>query len=228
MYSNNKGRKLIVLLFIFSIIFTILGSTFAYLTWVTSEEQRTTVSFKATGTFSCSARGGASITGSEVSLVPTTCNDSEHVIKKEISTNVRNNTTTSAYMNMWLEIDTLGSYLENNEDFKFVLTTNEDSCTTGVVSSGNFGELVEGDRLLLIEEKEFASSKEDAYYLWIWLDASETEIPPMEEETRQFELLLNGECSDKEVVEDFSVTSTNSYYQLVNATAENKDKIIRF
>ena len=218
----NKSKKTIFFLFIFFITLILLGGSYAYFVWYTTDDLLTSVTFNATGAFSCSARGGASITGSEVSLVPTTCEDSAHVIKKEISTNVKNITGTSAYMNMWLEIDTLGSYLSNNEDFKFVLTTSGDSCSTGVVSSGNFKELTQGGRVLLIEEKEFASSKEDAYYLWIWLDASETEIPPLEEDARSFELSLNGECSDKEVVEDFAVTNSSTNYQLLNVIAENK------
>ena len=83
MDNNNISKKIIRILMVLTIIFTIMGGTFAYLSWQTTSDQRTQISFTAKGSFSCSARGQTSITGDEVSLIPTTCSNSLHVVKNK-------------------------------------------------------------------------------------------------------------------------------------------------
>ena len=53
---------------VLTIIFTILGSSFAYLSWRTSEIERTEITFTATNGFSCSADGGGDITSGDVTI----------------------------------------------------------------------------------------------------------------------------------------------------------------
>ena len=149
----KKNKKLIIPLLLVGILVLIAGSTYAWLLWASSEEDKTNVTFTATSSFSCSATGVNTIDGSSVSLVPTDCTKEEnagHVIKKQINTSAMNNSGANAYMNMWLNIDELGSYLSDSDNFKYTLTTSSNNCATDVISSGNFKDLAPLGRLNIL------------------------------------------------------------------------------
>ena len=225
----KKNKKLIIPLLLVGILVLIIGSTYAWLIWVSSEEDKTNITFTATGSFSCSATGVNTIDGSNVTLVPTDCTKVEnigHVIKKEISTVSKNNSGTDAYMNMWLNVDGLGSYLANSDNFKYALTTTDNNCATDVVSTGNFKDLATGGRVNILESKKITSTENNTYYLWIWLDKAETTPPEVDETTRSFSLSLGGECTNQEVVDNFIVTNKEVNYQNVKLTANNTQRNI--
>ena len=52
---DNKNKKVIIIIIIFIAVLSIIGGTFAYWTWQTSELQKTNVTFTVTPTFSCAA-----------------------------------------------------------------------------------------------------------------------------------------------------------------------------
>ena len=225
----KKNKKLIIPLLLVGILVLIIGSTYAWLIWSSSEEDKTNITFTATGSFSCSATGVNTIDGSNVTLVPTDCTKVEnigHVIKKEISTVSKNNSSADAYMNMWLNVDGLGSYLANSENFKYALTTTDNNCATDVVSTGNFKDLATGGRVNILESKKITSTENNTYYLWIWLDEAETTPPEVDETTRSFSLSLGGECTNQEVVDNFIVTNKEVNYQNVKLTANNTQRNI--
>ena len=225
----KKNKKLIIPLLLVGILVLIIGSTYAWLIWVSSEEDKTNITFTATGSFSCSATGVNTIDGSNVTLVPTDCTKVEnigHVIKKEISTVSKNNSGTDAYMNMWLNVDGLGSYLANSDNFKYALTTTDNNCATDVVSTGNFKDLATGGRVNILESKKITSTENNTYYLWIWLDKAETTPPEVDETTRSFSLSLGGECTNQEVVDNFIVTNKEVNYQNIKLTANNTQRNI--
>ena len=225
----KKNKKLIIPLLLVGILVLIIGSTYAWLIWVSSEEDKTNITFTATGSFSCSATGVNTIDGSNVTLVPTDCTKVEnigHVIKKEISTVSKNNSSADAYMNMWLNVDGLGSYLANSDNFKYALTTTDNNCATDVVSTGNFKDLATGGRVNILESKKITSTENNTYYLWIWLDEAETTPPEVDETTRSFSLSLGGECTNQEVVDNFTVTNKEVNYQNVKVTANNTQRNI--
>lgn len=225
----KKNKKLIIPLLLVGILVLIIGSTYAWLIWSSSEEDKTNITFTATGSFSCSATGVNTIDGSNVTLVPTDCTKVEnigHVIKKEISTVSKNNSGTDAYMNMWLNVDGLGSYLANSDNFKYALTTTDNNCATDVVSTGNFKDLAAGGRVNILESKKITSTENNTYYLWIWLDKAETTPPEVDETTRSFSLSLGGECTNQEVVDNFIVTNKEVNYQNVKLTANNTQRNI--
>lgn len=225
----KKNKKLIIPLLLVGILVLIIGSTYAWLIWVSSEEDKTNITFTATGSFSCSATGVNTIDGSNVTLVPTDCTKVEnigHVIKKEISTVSKNNSGTDAYMNMWLNVDGLGSYLANSDNFKYALTTTDNNCATDVVSTGNFKDLAAGGRVNILESKKITSTENNTYYLWIWLDKAETTPPEVDETTRSFSLSLGGECTNQEVVDNFTVTNKEVNYQNIKLTANNTQRNI--
>ena len=225
----KKNKKLIIPLLLVGILALIIGSTYAWLIWSSSEEDKTNITFTATGSFSCSATGVNTIDGSNVTLVPTDCTKVEnigHVIKKEISTVSKNNSSADAYMNMWLNVDGLGSYLANSDNFKYALTTTDNNCATDVVSTGNFKDLATGGRVNILESKKITSTENNTYYLWIWLDEAETTPPEVDETTRSFSLSLGGECTNQEVVDNFIVTNKEVNYQNVKLTANNTQRNI--
>ena len=225
----KKNKKLIIPLLLVGILVLIIGSTYAWLIWSSSEEDKTNITFTAKGSFSCSATGVNTIDGSNVTLVPTDCTKVEnigHVIKKEISTVSKNNSGTDAYMNMWLNVDGLGSYLANSDNFKYALTTTDNNCATDVVSTGNFKDLAAGGRVNILESKKITSTENNTYYLWIWLDKAETTPPEVDETTRSFSLSLGGECTNQEVVDNFTVTNKEVNYQNVKLTANNTQRNI--
>ena len=190
----NKKKKVMGVLFTLTIIFTIIGSTFAYLSWSSSEEQKTNVTFTKGEGFICSVNGGGNITTGEVILMPTVVNDSttSYYIKRTITVNPTiTDSLLLIYMDLWLDINSLGTGLSNSLNFKYALTTSSTSPTTGVVSSGNFNGKIAGDKVNLLTSKEYTATTTDTYYLWIWLDAEETSSDTM---NQSFSLSLNGSC----------------------------------
>ena len=190
----DKKKKVMGVLFTLTIIFTIIGSTFAYLSWSSSEEQKTNVTFTKGEGFSCSVNGGGNITTGEVILMPTVVNDSttSYYIKRTITVNPTiTDSLLPIYMDLWLDINSLGTGLSNSLNLKYALTTSSTSPTTGVVSSGNFNGKITGDKINLLTSKEYTATTTDTYYLWIWLDAAETSSDTM---NQSFSLSLGGSC----------------------------------
>ncbi len=190
----DKKKKVMGVLFTLTIIFTVMGSTFAYLSWSSSEEQKTNVTFTKGEGFSCSVNGGGNITTGEVILMPTVVNDSttSYYIKRTITVNPTiTDSLLPIYMDLWLDINSLGTGLSNSLNFKYALTTSSTSPTTGVVSSGNFNGKIAGDKVNLLTSKEYTATTTDTYYLWIWLDAEETSSDTM---NQSFSLSLGGSC----------------------------------
>ena len=190
----DKKKKIVGVLITLTIIFTVMGSTFAYLSWSSSEEQKTNVTFTKGEGFSCSVNGGGNIAEGDVILMPTVVNDSttSYYIKRTITVNPTiTDSLLPIYMDLWLDINSLGTGLSNSLNFKYALTTSSTSPTTGVVSSGNFNGKITGDKINLLTSKKYTATTTDTYYLWIWLDAEETSSDTM---NQSFSLSLNGSC----------------------------------
>ena len=190
----DKKKKIGGVLITLTILFTVMGSTFAYLSWSSSEEQKTQVTFTKEAGFSCSVNGGGNIAEGDVILMPTVVNDSttSYYIKRTITVNPTiTDSLLPVYMDLWLDINSLGTGLSNSLNFKYALTTSSTSPTTGVVSSGNFNGKITGDKVNLLTSKEYTATATETYYLWIWLDAEETSSETM---NQSFSLSLNGSC----------------------------------
>ena len=195
----DKNKRIITVLMILTIVFTVMGGTFAYWSWSTNTSQKTNITFSITSDFSCSADGGGDITSSDVNLVPTVVSDktTANYIKREVKVTPTINTTgKTVYMDLWLDIKTLGSGLSGTDYFKYSFTTGASSPDDGVVYSGNFRGLIKNNRVRLLLDKEYTSSVTDTYYLWIWLDALETDSDTM---NQSFHLVLNGNCTDTKI-----------------------------
>ena len=201
-----KKDKLLIGTIIVSIIVLISGATYAYWTWSTSGSQETSVEFtlgnNTSDTFSCSADGGGDITPSgSITIVPSTCTNAAHVIKRAITTKTTINTSVigdPVYLNMWLNINSINSYLTGITNFKYALTNTSANCATDVVTQGNFsGKAAGGTVNLLTNISNTAATTNKTYYLWIWLDSEETALPPSgtADNTHLFSFSISGSCS---------------------------------
>ena len=189
----DKNKRIITVLMILTIVFTITGGTLAYWAWRTTDAQKTNITFTITSDFSCSADGGGNITSGSVKLVPTVVSNTTtaNYIKREVK--VTPTTGKTIHMDLWLDIITLDSGLSNSVNFRYAFTTSSTSNTEGVVSRGNFYGKVANDKVVLLRGKDYTSTTTETYYLWIWLDAAETDSATM---NQNFNMKLGGECTD--------------------------------
>ena len=177
--------------FIFSIIIAILiivviaGATFAYWQWMTSEEEETSISLKVEGdTSNMSAKidGGSSIDIN--SLIPTSNCLSSDALQKEITITYINNTDISGEIIANLDIT---SFTANNGNptneqlsyLKWVITNTENSCTTGIIQSGDFSNVDYQNlpqNLITIQNNISSNISTETQiqplYLYIWLDSA--------------------------------------------------------
>ncbi len=187
-----KNKNLIIILMMLTITFTIMGGTLAYFTWQTSESQKTELTFTIDKKMSCSADIGGTISSNDTHLMPDSCTGT-HAIKRTLTTRTQTINNNSIYMDLWLDINEIGTGLSNSNNFKYALTTSSTSCETGLVTSGTFTGTSQGDKIELLSSNEYNESTTNTYYLYIWLDSAETST---ETQSQSFSLSLNGECSD--------------------------------
>ena len=117
---HERNRRIITILGIFTIIFTFFGASLAYWNWETAEEQRTNVVFTLTQDFWCAADGGGDITSLDAFIVPTSCTNNEHVIKRKVTvTPTLNRETMTLSMDLWLTINDLSEGLAKSNNFRY-------------------------------------------------------------------------------------------------------------
>ena len=226
----KDNRKTIQVLAILTLIFAIAGGTLAYWQWTTAEEQETKVVFTITQDFSCSADGGGNITQNDVKLAPTSCTDTSRAIKRKVTvtpTLDRNNLTVS--LDLWLNVHELGEGLKKSNNFRYVLTTSSNSCEEGeIISEGNFKGIKTGDKIPLIaNDLHTVTPTPEEYYLYIWLDAEETNSNTM---NQRFNLSLGGVCDEVETLKGdaYAILTANEeyneYYDLTFVRSETTIK----
>lgn len=209
--KNNNNKKIILGLIVLTIIFTMMGSSLAYLSWVSSEGQKTNITFATGVDFSCSADGGGNITENDAILVPTEVNNmtTSNYIKREIKvTPTITGKDRSILMNLWLDINNLGSGLSTSENVKYVLTTSSTSNTTGVVTTGTFHGKQVNEKIELLSNEVYNRTTTNTYYLWIWIDAAQTTL---ETAGQKINLSLNGTCSMTPSIVSNTVSNINNH-----------------
>ena len=195
----DKNKKIIIIVSITILILSIVGGTLAYWSWVTNTNQRTNVTFTLASGYSCSADGGGNINSGEKVLIPTLVSDeyANNYIKRTVTVSPTIDTTgKTVYMDLWLDIKTLGSGLSGTDYFRYAFTTGASNPDDGVIVSGNFRGLVKNNRIKLLLDKEYTSTTTETYYLWIWLDINEEDDSVM---SQSFSLSLNGNCTDTKI-----------------------------
>ena len=61
-------------------------------------------------------------------------------------------------MDMWLNINSIGSGLSNSQNFKYALTTSSSSCTSNVITEGTFYGKVANDKIELLSQVSAGST----------------------------------------------------------------------
>ena len=217
---NKKTMFTILIMFGLIIIFT--GGTYAYLSWSSSEEQKTQVTFTKEAGYSCSANGGGNITEGDVVLAPTDCTTGKHVIKREITVNPSiTDINMPIYMNLWLNVNSMGTGLSNSSNLKYSLTTSSTNCETDVVSTGTFTGKTAGDKVTILNDNTYTSTTTETYYLYIWLDKEETSSDTI---NQSFSLSLGGSCYNKMPITATTLASKANPSTLMYADATDSQK----
>lgn len=218
---NKKTMFTILIVLGLIIIFT--GGTYAYLSWTSSNDSNTNVTFTKGEGFSCSADGGGNITTGEVSLMPTDCTkNSSHVIKREITVNTTiTDINMPIYMDLWLNVNSMGTALSNSSNLKYSLTTSSTNCATDVVKTGTFNGKTAGDKVYISNGKNYTSTTTETYYLYIWLDINETNADTA---SQSFNLSLGGSCSNHIPTTATTLVSKANPSALMYADATNSQK----
>ena len=193
-HSRDKYYKMGVIFIVLAVIATIVGSTFAYWSWQSSEAQKTAVTFTVTAGFSCSADGGGNISPGNISLAPASCTNENYAVKRTVTVSPTINIDGDVYMDLWLKVNSIGSGLAASQNFKYALTTSSSNCTTGVVAQGNFNGATTNTQKTLLHNKAYSQTTTETYYLWIWLDAAETSPTTM---NQTFSMELGGVCTNQ-------------------------------
>lgn len=180
-----KKKFISSIIIVLLIIIVIAGATFAYWQWMTSEEEETSISLKVEGdTSNMSAKidGGSSIDIN--SLIPTSNCLSSDALQKEITITYINNTDISGEIVANLDIT---SFTANNGNptneqlsyLKWVITNTENSCTTGIIQSGDFSNVDYQNlpqNLITIQNNISSNISTETpiqpLYLYIWLDSA--------------------------------------------------------
>ena len=198
---NNEYKKWYLVLGIFSIVAMFFGGSLAYWQWTSNNEQKTSVALTVTEEFRCDVDGGGNISSEEKYLVPCDCMNSEYAIQRTIKVNptlFSNNTNVS--MDLWLNVNSIGTGLRNSENLMYSLTTDSTSCTNKLVAYGSFNGKTNGSKIELLNDKLYSATFTDTYYLYIWLDKKETSQSMM---NQSFNFSLAGECTGASKGEPF-------------------------
>lgn len=218
----NK-KTMFTILIVLGLIIVFTGGTYAYLSWASNSDDNTNVTFTKGEGFSCSADGGGNITTGEVSLMPTDCTkNSSHVIKREITVNTTiTDINMPIYMDLWLNVNSMGTALSNSSNLKYSLTTSSTNCATDVVKSGTFNGKTAGDKVTMISGNTYNSTTTETYYLYIWLDINETNADTA---SQSLNLSLGGSCYNKMPITATTLASKANPSTLMYADATDSQK----
>ena len=170
MFMNNK--KLYITLFTISIIFLGIGGTLAAFT---ASATVTNITQIKSGNLTMTIDGGGN---SNVTLLPAKCT-SDYAIKKKIVASAKNTSGGKVSFSIGMNIATLSSDLKRST-MKYALSTSATSCTDGLIANGNFKTATQGSDIWIVKNDydnitQTSNTYTKTYYLYIWLDESETE-----------------------------------------------------
>ena len=189
---DNKKKKNILIIAVLAFILLIVGGTYAFITWSSNETQQTNVTFTVTPDFSCSADAGGHITSNDRMLAPTDCMDPEYAIQRTITTSSTTSNDKVISMDLWLNVNSVSANLLASNNFKYAITKNKNSCTSGIINSGVVKDDIVNNKINLLEGAEYATLS-DTYYLYIWLDEAESNINTM---NQSFDFSIDGKCAN--------------------------------
>ena len=167
-----EHKKLYITLLIIFIIVLCIGGTFALVTTISNAINVTQI--KA-GNLTMTISGG---TSENVSFAPSECTG-DSAIKKTIVAKATNTSGGKVSFSIGLNITALSDTYKK-DTIRYALSTNADSCAVGIIAGGDFKDKSVGDEVWLIKNDydnitKSGNTYTKTYYLYIWLDKSETE-----------------------------------------------------
>ena len=185
------NKRLIIILSVWTVIFTLMGGTFAYWNWQSTDNRKTNVTFTVNRDYTCAADSGGHITSNDVRLAPAKCNDPVYAIKRPITTSVTTTGDKVVSLDLWLNINNISTNLTNTPNFRWVIGKNGNNCESGIIKQGDFRN-IQDNKIDLLDGVEYATL-DDTYYLYIWLDEAETNNNTM---NQSFDFSISGKCTD--------------------------------
>ena len=166
------NKRLYIVLTVLSIIFLSIGGTFAL---ITTSITATNITQIKSGNLTMIISGGGN---QSVSFVPSKCTD-ENTIKRTITAKTTNTSGGKVSFSIGLNITELSDTYKKNT-VRYALTTNALSCNVGIIAGGNFKDKTTGEDIWLVKNDydnitQSGNTYTKTYYLYIWLDESETE-----------------------------------------------------
>ena len=167
---KKDSRNLVISMVAVALIIILAGGgTYAWWTWVSGNNTVVNITV-AGGTYTLD--GGGSITSGK-NIAPTDqCNHSTYGIKRTITAKATNETTTDMVAYVQLNPSTFPTLFKIS-NLEWVLTTSSSSCTSNIVASGNFSNVVQGTKFNLTSFDVPAlttSTLTKTYYLYIWVN----------------------------------------------------------
>ena len=185
--KNNK-KLIIAIVAVISIIAVVVGGTYAYWTWTTAENQRTTVGFTVEGGGYANLEGGGSVTVQN--LAPAACTNSTYAMKRRITLTYQNTQSQALPITGTLTVSNWTQPHTGTLDLSklhYALTTGSaaaDNCNTGtnrtLVAGGadstfvTSGALINNATLVASAPANMTTEGSQTYYLWVWLDSTYT------------------------------------------------------
>ena len=166
------NKKIYITLFTISILFLGIGGTLAY---YTTSAIATNITQIKSGNLTMTIDGGGS---ENVSFMPAKCT-SEYAIKRTITASATNTSGGKVSFSIGMNVVSISDGLKR-KTMRYALTTSSSSCTDGLITGGNFKDATTGSDIWLIKNDydsiNLTSNKYvKTYYLYIWLDESETQ-----------------------------------------------------
>ena len=166
------NKRTFIILTVLSIIFLGIGGSFAYLT---TSVNATNITQIKSGNLTMTIDGGGN---ENVNLFPSTCT-SNYAIKKKIVASAVNTSGGKVSFSIGMNVATLSSDFKR-DTMKYALTTSSDSCTDGLIANGNFKNTTVGSDIWIVKNDydditQSNNTYTKTYYLYIWLDQSETQ-----------------------------------------------------
>ena len=167
-----KNKKLYITLFIISLIILGIGGTLAAFT---ASATATNITQIKSGNLTMTFEGGGNV---NASFMPAKCT-SEYAIKKKIVASATNTSGGKVSFSIGLNVTTLSADFKRTT-MKYALTTSSDSCTSGLIANGNFSNATVGSDIWIVKNDydnitNSGNTYTKTYYLYIWLDAAETQ-----------------------------------------------------
>jgi len=188
---KEKNKLIIAIVAVVAIIVIVVSGTFAYWTWLSSDEQQTSVSFTVSGEalqgqLYANLDGGGAETFDNLAPV-SSCTNSSYAMMKTLSLNYGNKTANAANIYATLTVSNFQSpYGIPDKDamsyLHYAVTTSPTNCSTGVVTEGTFttadaaitsGPLFTDVNLLGGPISTDTDDTTIPLYLWVWIDGNE-------------------------------------------------------